>query len=214
MVLKSKFPGTCSACSCRFPSGTEIEWSKSSGARHLTATQCFEAKQSKVAASAVVVPKVDLSSIVQFLKAAQQRGLKRPKLRVLAPDGRSELRLSLTVAGKAPGTLSVVLSDNFIGGVRPDGTPFGTVASDDVLQLHLLKVASDPISAAREYAALMCSCSFCGKPLTDAGSVEVGYGPVCARHWGLPHHPVGTTVLRSVPSEVEPWPGSGTTAPS
>lgn len=35
-------------------------------------------------------------------------------------------------------------------------------------------------------------------PLTDAGSVEVGYGPVCASHWGLPHSPKGTPALSAV----------------
>lgn len=46
----------------------------------------------------------------------------------------------------------------------------------------------------------MCRCSFCGLALTDEGSVEVGYGPVCAKRWGLPHQPHGVRVLTSVPS--------------
>jgi len=64
--------------------------------------------------------------------------------------------------------------------------------------LHLLKVAADPARAAREYAALMGACSFCGLPLTDAGSVRVGYGPICAGNWGLPWTREGVPVLGEV----------------
>ena len=33
---------------------------------------------------------------------------------------------------------------------------------------------------------------------TDAGSVEVGYGPTCAKRWNLPHTPRGSSVQQAV----------------
>ena len=53
--------------------------------------------------------------------------------------------------------------------------------------------------------------SFCALPLTDAGSVEVGYGPVCAKHWGLPHTPKGTPTVSPAAAPVDPYtPGTWT----
>lgn len=200
MTLISKFPGTCTACGCRFSAGAKIEWSKGVGARHETLNDCSEAKKARVAANtSTSTVQIDLAPIAEFLRAAQARGLKSPKLRVLAPDGRQELRLALTKTGSAPGSISVVLGGEFVGCIRPTNHTTGQLTKDTNLQNHLLEVAKDPVRAARDYAALMGLCSFCGLQLTDAGSVEVGYGPVCAKHWGLPHHPKGTPVLGTVP---------------
>jgi hypothetical protein len=44
----------------------------------------------------------------------------------------------------------------------------------------------------------MCRCSFCGLALTDEGSVFMGYGPICARNYGLPHVALGTYELLPV----------------
>ena len=122
-----------------------------------------------------------------------------PKLRILDVTGKNEIKLSLTRVGAAPGSLSVVHAlTGYIGSVRPDGKVVGALATAIPLQQHLLRIAQNPAAAAKEYAALMCRCSFCSQPLTDAGSVEVGYGPICAKHWGLPHTAVGTPTLGAV----------------
>lgn len=207
--MNSKFPGTCTACGCKFSTGTEIVYTRSVGARHATIPQCSAAKVARHAerVSDQVPTTLNLKSIVDFLTAAQKRGLKRPKLRVLHLDGKTELRLGLTTTGAAPGSLSVVVGSDYIGGVRPNGDVAGARLFNTLLkplpvwqelQNHLLKIAEDPARAAKEYAALMGLCSFCGKQLTDAGSVEVGYGPICADKWGLPHKPKGTPMLQEV----------------
>ena len=200
-VMPAKFPGTCKACGCRFDVNEMISWTPE-GARHERLDQCEAAKRLRAVErerQEQTAPKIDLLPIAEFLKAAQVRGLKRPKLRVLHTDGRSELRLSITHTGANPGSVAVVVQDLFVGCVRPSGSTTGELSTKTDLQEHLLRVARNPVQAAQEYAALMGLCSFCGKPLTDAGSVEVGYGPVCARHWGLPHSPKGTPQLNQVP---------------
>lgn len=198
MKMIAKFPGNCQACGCKVTVGEEIEYSRGVGARHYTINQCGEAKKRRAVETAAKAdtPVLDLTGVVKFLKDAQDRGLKSPKLRVLALDQKSELRVAITKTGIAPGSLSVASDvQGFIGCVRPDGRTTGQLAGDTLLQAYLVQVALDPITAAKQFAALMGRCSFCGKELTDAGSVEVGYGPVCAAHWGLPHSPKGVPVL-------------------
>jgi hypothetical protein len=134
----------------------------------------------------------NVAPIVAFLKAANERGLRFPKLRVLDADGSSELLLYLSGArSRVPGSVVVKRNGNYLGVVRPTGEVFSSQVPVD----RLAAVAENPAEAARSFAALSGRCSFCNLPLTDAGSVEVGYGPVCARHWGLPHTPQGTPDL-------------------
>lgn len=197
MVMKSKFSSRCTACGGRIAAGEEIELVRGvKGAKHATVAQCAAAK----ASAAQSTPKIDLAKIVEFLRAARVRGLKHPKLRVLDVDGRTELRLGLTTQGTSPGSVSVVRADTFVGCVRPDGSTTSDLSRDTQLQQHILRVAEDPVTAAKEYAAVMGRrCSFCSKSLTDEGSTDVGYGPICARKYGLPHTPKGTPELSQVP---------------
>lgn len=195
MTIISKFNGKCGACGGRIKAGETINWQRGSGATHATLAACAAAKEQ---AAAAAKPSIDLKPVADFLKAAQERGLKSPKLRVLAMDGKTEMRLGITRGGIAPGSISVKLGDEFVGCVRPTGQTTNALSSDSKMQEHLLAVAQNPAKAAKEYAALMGLCSFCGKQLTDAGSVEVGYGPICADKYGLPHKPQGTPALHTV----------------
>ena len=63
----------------------------------------------------------------------------------------------------------------------------------------LTAIAADPATAAKAYGALMARCSFCGHPLKDDGSVDVGYGPKCAKQWGLAWTRGGVRALSAVP---------------
>ena len=192
-TMISKFPGTCSRCRGRFPAGTTIEWTKGYGAAHADLNACLA---NTAPATPVLVPTIDLKPIADFLMAARARGLKFPKARFLAPGG-GELRLSLAGANaKKPDSIQIVMRDIWVGRVEPDGRVVGdSLLQNDVLGHYLLTIAGNPAEAAKAYGALMCRCSFCGLALSDAGSVEVGYGPICARKWGLPHSPKGTPTL-------------------
>ena len=50
----------------------------------------------------------------------------------------------------------------------------------------LRTIAADPTAAAVKHGKVSGCCCFCARPLTDAGSVEHGYGPTCAEKYGLP----------------------------
>lgn len=60
------------------------------------------------------------------------------------------------------------------------------------------RIATDPATAASEYGALMGRCSFCDLTITDDGSIAVGYGPICAKKFGLPHTAKGTRKVASL----------------
>jgi uncharacterized protein DUF6011 len=199
MTITSKFPGTCTGCGERFAAGTPVEWRKgTTGVRHATPQACAAARAGRAAAPPAVAA-LNLKPIADFLAAAQARGLKHPRARFLAPGG-GELRLSLAGAkSRAPGSLQVIVADQWRGRVHADGTVAGPLGSDRALADALLRIAENPAEAAMAYGALMGRCSFCDLPLTDAGSVAVGYGPICARKWGLPHHPKGTPAPTRVP---------------
>lgn len=193
MRMTAKFDGRCKRCGGALPVGSQIEWSRETGATHVEAATCEQ-----VRAQAVTVPAVsaDGAPIARFLLAAQERGLKFPKARFLAPGG-GEMRLS--VAGdqsRFPGSIQVVVRDQWIGRIEPTGKVSGGSLAENAQVLDALStIAADPAAAAKAYGALMGRCSFCDLTITDEGSIEVGYGPVCAKKFGLPHKPKGTRVL-------------------
>jgi Family of unknown function (DUF6011) len=201
--ITSKYEGRCKACNNQFPAGTTILWSAGFGAKHRTCPPVvLLVRTGSGIDSGIKVatkpegPKVDLASVAAFINGAQERGLKFPKVRFVSSTN-EEIRLS--VAGeksKAPGSVQVKLAGEWIGRVELDGSITGRTLRDNAALLaDLVAIAKDPAVAAKRYAQLFGNCSFCSKQLTDAGSIEVGYGPICAAHWGLPHTPKGTPVL-------------------
>jgi hypothetical protein len=198
-TLISKFAGTCQRCRTAFLAGTAILWARNAGATHADPQACAAAAAQPVAPSPPAVV-VNLRPIYEFLVGAQARGLQWPKARFLAPDGKQELRLTLAgTRSKVPGSIQVYLADAWIGRVEPpEGRVVGSLASNRAVLDLLVRIASNPAEAAQAYGALMGRCSFCGLALTDEGSVDVGYGPVCAKKWGLPHQPKGTRGVQAV----------------
>ena len=140
--------------------------------------------------AAPAAPTTDLSGVITLLHDAKQH-LQFPAIRLTASDGTPVV---LKVAGdraKEPGPVNAT-----DGGSYPDNRWFGRIAIDgafkpgrdcttDVIDV-LVRLGSDPATVAAEHGKLTGSCSFCRQPLSDERSTEVGYGPVCAKHFGLP----------------------------
>ena len=195
-LMVAKFAGTCKTCGTHIPVGTEILYKSGFGATHVSTEACATAKASAPAAPPAVV--IEASPVIAFLNVAKANGLKYPKVRFAAPGG-GELRLSIAgPTAKVPGSVNVVVRGEWLGRINPDGAGNGRNLTGNATLLALLaKIASDPARLAKEYGALTGNCSFCSKALTDAGSVEVGYGPICAKNWNLPHKPKGTPVIET-----------------
>ena len=108
--------------------------------------------------------------------------------------GGKEIRLS--VAGqraRAPGSINVASNEGW-----DDRTWYGRILSTgefeasprdktpDGLIDGLQRFAADPAGVAAEHGKLTGKCCFCNTALTDNRSTSVGYGPVCAKNYGLP----------------------------
>lgn len=189
------YAGQCLKCKAFFPAGTPINYVRGAGASHI---DCGAAKAAREVVLAQA-PQLNLTSIALFLTNASQK-LKTPKLRVMSDDDKSELLIKFTKRGD----LAVLENGEFIGCIRSgNGDVTRDLVNRPTLRIHLNLVNHDPVAAAKSFAALTGRCAFCGLILTDEGSVEAGYGPICARNWRLPHTAKGTKALTPVPQPID-----------
>lgn len=133
----------------------------------------------------------DLSGVIALFDNAA-RHLKFPAV-VL---GSGEQTLRLTVAGptsKAPGSINVTSPGPFdtrtwYGRIDRNGkmSLSSKAALPDGALDQLRRFAANPADVAAQHGRQTGACCFCARELTDARSVAVGYGPICADHYGLP----------------------------
>lgn len=203
MTITSKFNGRCKACGGAIPAGARIDWTREGGAKHLTVNECAAARAAANARPTAPAVRANGAPIAAFIRAARERGLKFPKARFLAPDGHGELLLTLAKdTGFNPGAVYVKLNGDYIGKIMADGTVGGELAQRADILATLNVVAENPAEAAKAYGKLTGRCSFCDARLTDdrsGSSVEVGYGPICAKRYGLPHAPRGRSRTELLP---------------
>jgi hypothetical protein len=137
---------------------------------------------------------VGIAGVVDLLDRAAKR-LKHPSINVRVEN--RDLRLSVAgPSAQVPGSINVCSVGSFedrqwFGRVTRDGKfepsrrHGGDTASAIVAALKAL--AADPAGTAAEYGRLYGICCMCGLPLVAERSTSVGYGPVCAKNWGLPY---------------------------
>jgi hypothetical protein len=134
-----------------------------------------------------------LESMNRLFETARQH-MKRPAIVLRGTDGLPGVRIS--VAGeraKYPGSLTLTSAErdgeegrawygriNYAGAFEPSrDAPAGLAET-------LRAFASDPAGVAAEHGRRTQHCCFCNIELTHPDSVAVGYGPICAKHFGLP----------------------------
>lgn len=152
---------------------------------------------------------------VYALFAKAREHLKYPKITLLLPGNRAIKLYVSTARSRVPDTVNIVEADGigadrlWYGRVAQDGTftPSASAApvADELASL-LSRLASAPEEVAAEYGKLTGNCCFCRLPLTDERSTAVGYGPVCASHYGLAwggkdETPVEVKVAAGVPMQ-------------
>jgi hypothetical protein len=138
----------------------------------------------------------NVAAIVALLDTAKKH-LKRPAILVRAND--RDLRLNIAGAtAKVPGSINVCGTERindtgmreWFGRVTREGEFQPSRKYDAITQTAvanaLIALANNPAKAAADYGHLTGSCCFCNKALTDERSTSVGYGPICAQHFGLP----------------------------
>jgi hypothetical protein len=135
----------------------------------------------------------DFTGVIALFDKAKKH-LKYPRV-VLALTSGTEIALS--VAGptaKHPGTINVTTNAAY-----GDRTWFGRVtvagkwdpsnkadAYKNDLTSILTKLAANPARVAADYGKMTGRCCFCYTNLDHPTSVALGYGPTCAKNYGLP----------------------------
>lgn len=142
--------------------------------------------------------KIDLSPIVALFRKASTN-LKKPYVLVDC-DNEDGDRLRLKLAGPASkyaGQVYVYLDGTFeerlwLGRVDPERCVYipsreaqEQRLGDRITQV-LVAFAADPVGSAVRYGRKVGACCFCSRQLNDPRSITVGYGPICAGHFGLP----------------------------
>jgi hypothetical protein len=148
----------------------------------------------------------DMSGVLTlFAKAAHH--LKRPAIVIAL--GQTPVRMTVATAkAQVPGSVNVVgeLGGEWFGRILTSGTfeasrkheaPAGLVDA-------LAAFAADPAKVAGQYGRLHGRCCFCDLPLKDERSTAVGYGPVCAKHWGVPWGSARTEFVCDAPKAAKP----------
>jgi len=191
MTMNAKFAGTCTKCGSRFSAGTRISWQPGGGAAHIV---CPVVAPAPIAPVAPVVEVGSFAGVINLFAAAKAH-LKYPKI-TLSCEGE---RVTLSVAGptsKAPGSVNVVGEGRYpnrewFGRVSPNGEWVPSRSGSALLApltALLTEFAANPAKVAKEHGRLTGSCCFCNKTLglgEDKRSIVVGFGPVCADHFGL-----------------------------
>jgi hypothetical protein len=123
-----------------------------------------------------------------FDRAAQK--LKRVKIKLQTPAGTP---VHLARAGAASRyTGQVMITDGgpyganrYFGRIDVNGDFYATGRAEQDVRDLVREFAADPAGTAGRYGRLTGGCSFCNHGLKDARSIQVGYGPVCAKNFGL-----------------------------
>lgn len=195
MRIKARFPSRCPACLEQIEVGSEIEWERGEKARHPDCVGKPDAPKPQASAPRAEVG--DFHGVYALFEKAAKH-IKRPKVRLAVPFDGDYAHVTLYRGGERsrfPGQINVAAAEygaGWYGRIDEGGEwflPKNTPAFLGELRQLLIALAENPDEVAAEYGKLMGHCCFCARRLTDDGdgrSVEVGYGPVCAKRYGLP----------------------------
>lgn len=134
----------------------------------------------------------EFAAVIALFQKAKEH-LKYPKI-VLQCAG---LPITLSLAGQAskvPGSINIAGEGKYpnrvwYGRVLADGkwnVANGVTPEMQQALIDLLKeFGADPAGVAKKYGQLTGNCCFCNSPLHDVRSTAAGFGPVCAKNYGL-----------------------------
>jgi hypothetical protein len=136
---------------------------------------------------------MNASAIYSLFETAISHDLKFPKIRLRAADGQTVVLKLNGARSKYEGSICVAndaaygASDNkYFGRIERNGAWIPGRDACSVILALLDELAANPAETAAKYGKLTGNCCFCSTPLKDARSTAVGYGPICAEHFGLP----------------------------
>lgn len=133
---------------------------------------------------------MNAKSIVDMMEHAFQAGTKVPTIVFETNEGRVKFYRQ-TAKSRNPGAVSIndgggYGSDVWYGCINVDGTVRTTRATPTWVVTLVASFAADTAGFAAAYGRNTERCCFCATPITTDESRSVGYGPICADHYGLP----------------------------
>lgn len=141
------------------------------------------------------------SGVIDLFNTGSKK-LKYPTIILQTPSKREMILTRAADYSKNPGYVYVKLDDvGYAGKVSPTGKFFPTDAltaslMQEVTEL-LGQLAADPAGTAAAYGKLVGNCCFCAKALDNPKSLAVGYGPTCAKNYGLPYGVAATVAAQA-----------------
>lgn len=135
----------------------------------------------------------DLSAINALFDRASQH-LKFPAIVMSVPAANMLMRINVAgLSARFPGSLNVTSGEKPIEGMKrawygrvmKDGAYTPSAGAHSAIVERLRAFAADPAGIAAEHGKLTGRCCFCNRHLQDERSTAVGYGAICADHYGL-----------------------------
>ncbi len=189
-IMTAKYKGKCYACDVRVKVGDKIEWDAITGSKHVDcALACSQQTEADKRAHESITQLGDFTDVYALFEKAAKGG-KWPRITINADGFEFYLYMSGQQA-MIPNVLNVKGPGGFdqhkwYGRITIDGAwDQRHKEVDERMADALSRLAMDPVGTAAMYGRLSGKCCFCKKQLTDAPSVDAGYGPVCAKRWGL-----------------------------
>lgn len=132
---------------------------------------------------------LDLTKLTAMFDKAGEK-LKRPKIQFLTEAGEWFAVSKAGAESRNPGYLYVKGEGNrYLGKIDRTGNFMGANGTDAdaavQAQAALITFCKDPAAAAKAFGDATANCCFCSLGLTDDRSVTAGYGPICAKNYGL-----------------------------
>lgn len=137
-----------------------------------------------------VAQKLNTAGILALFAVAATH-LKYPKIRLQTLSGQPVVIYRAGIKSKYNGQVQVTDGGHYgvgkyFGRIDLEGNFYATDHSTPELVSLLTQLSEDPAGTASRYGKLTGNCCFCGLKLSDQRSTDVGYGPICAGHYGLP----------------------------
>jgi hypothetical protein len=134
---------------------------------------------------------MNASAIYSLFETAISHELKFPKIRLRASNGGTVVLKLNGSRSKYEGSIAVTDDrpfgeNSYYGRIERNGAWIPGRDSSPAIVALFDALAANPAEVASEYGRLTGNCCFCSTPLKDARSTAVGYGPICAEHFGLP----------------------------
>jgi hypothetical protein len=148
----------------------------------------------------------DFSPVAGWLRNAIANGaVRNPRIKINTNVNGIRHQVTIAFPAQRPvvdgAPLFIKMDGTYVGSIRikPDGSFFFPRGFHTPGTINALRhIGDNPLQAAVAHGHATGNCSFCARDLTDPRSTSVGYGPICASHFGLPWGDTGAAAARIV----------------